>query len=142
MGGAMAPLCAAPRAAGREIEVAAPAAPPHRTAPVPPPSSVSASASASPLRTASGPLAVVYSWRLVSGPFLLSPSFTSPERTPWGGHRIGVLKAGLVPAGIRIGESWELSAGPELGSRLEDGRLLAEVLAAEPGDVVAVEAIP
>lgn len=69
-------------------------------------------------------------------PFLLDPlNVTSPARTPWGGTRIArVLKAGLVPPDQVIGESWELSCGAELPSRLEeDARTLAEVLSAAPG---------
>ncbi len=51
---------------------------------------------------------------------LARDNFTAPSRTPWGGRRIaGVLKATLEPGALWIGESWELSAGPELPSLLE-----------------------
>ncbi|UJR81600.1 type I phosphomannose isomerase catalytic subunit [Sandaracinus amylolyticus] len=68
-------------------------------------------------------------------PLLLAEgNVTSPARTPWGGHRIArVLKHGRIDEHVRIGESWELSAGPELPSRLDtDARTLADVLGAAP----------
>lgn len=68
-------------------------------------------------------------------PLLLTPdNFTSPARTPWGGRRIAsVLKAGIVDPALRVGESWELSVGPELPSRLDaDTRTLGDVLLAAP----------
>lgn len=56
---------------------------------------------------------------------LAADNFTAPARTPWGGRRIaGVLKRDVLDAGARdaiVGESWELSAGPELPSRIEGG---------------------
>ncbi len=79
-------------------------------------------------------------------PLLLSPdNFTPASRTPWGGRRIvGRYKAGL---GLRaelataaIGESWELSFGPELPSRTQDGRLLCEVVSSDPTGYLGVEA--
>jgi mannose-6-phosphate isomerase class I len=76
---------------------------------------------------------------------LSSDNFTSPARTPWGGRRIvGTYKSalGLSPA-LReqaIGESWELSLGPELPSRLEDGRFLHEAVAADPPAFLGSEA--
>lgn len=79
-------------------------------------------------------------------PVLLSAdNFTSPARTPWGGRRIvGTYKAalGLAPA-LReqaIGESWELSLGPELPSQLEDGRSLRDLVAADPHGYLGAEA--
>src|SRR5882757_7061765 len=79
-------------------------------------------------------------------PVLLSAdNFTSPARTPWGGRRIvSRYKSalGLSPAlhGQAIGESWELSLGPELPSRLEDGRFLHEAIAADPRAFLGLEA--
>ncbi len=67
-------------------------------------------------------------------PLLLHPAnFTPPARTPWGGRKIvGRYKAELPAcAAFReqaVGESWELSFGPELPSRTLDGRSLAEVV--------------
>jgi mannose-6-phosphate isomerase len=83
----------------------------------------------------------------VDRPLLLAPdNVTSPSRTPWGGERIArVIKRGLIPgAGARrIGESWELSAGPELPSRIDgDARTLAEVIAAAPDAMLGREAAP
>lgn len=79
-------------------------------------------------------------------PVLLSAdNFTSPTRTPWGGRRIvGTYKAalGLDPA-LReqaIGESWELSLGPELPSQLEDGRFLRDMVATHPHAYLGAEA--
>ncbi len=64
-------------------------------------------------------------------PRLLAPdTFTSPARTPWGGHRIRALK-GLAPGPV-VGEAWELSVEPSHPSRLADGRLLEDALAAAP----------
>jgi mannose-6-phosphate isomerase class I len=79
-------------------------------------------------------------------PLLLQPdNFTSPARTPWGGHRIvGTYKAGLgLAAALRdqaVGEAWELSLGPELPSRIEDGRWLHELIAADPRGYLGDEA--
>lgn len=79
-------------------------------------------------------------------PLLLQPdNFTSPSRTPWGGRRIvGAYKSALALApelrDQAIGESWELSLGPELPSRVEDGRFLHEVIAAEPAAYLGAEA--
>jgi mannose-6-phosphate isomerase class I len=76
---------------------------------------------------------------------LAADNFTSPARTPWGGRRIcGTYKAalGLAPA-LReqaIGESWELSLGPELPSRLEDGRYLQQAVSADPLAFLGAEA--
>ncbi|HET6337281.1 MAG TPA: class I mannose-6-phosphate isomerase, partial [Polyangiales bacterium] len=75
---------------------------------------------------------------------LAADNFTSPARTPWGGRRIcGTYKAalGLAPAlrELAIGESWELSLGPELPSRLADGRYLREAVAADPEAFLGAE---
>jgi mannose-6-phosphate isomerase len=76
---------------------------------------------------------------------LQADNFTSPSRTPWGGRRIlGTYKAalGIAPA-LReqaVGESWELSLGPELPSRLEDGRFLHEAVASDPRAYLGAEA--
>lgn len=60
-------------------------------------------------------------------------NWTPPTRTPWGGRTIpDLFKAGLCQAAAVVGESWELSLDPAFPSRLVDGRLLSEVLAAEP----------
>ena len=67
---------------------------------------------------------------------LLRPdNFTPPTRTPWGGHRLTeVLKSALLPdaAGQAVGESWELSLGPEFPSALLDGTALNDVVGADP----------
>jgi mannose-6-phosphate isomerase len=68
-------------------------------------------------------------------PFLLAAdAFTSTARTPWGGRRIAqVLKSGWVDPDRLIGESWELSFGPEFPSRLDgDRRTLADLIRAAP----------
>lgn len=76
---------------------------------------------------------------------LAADNFTSPARTPWGGRRIASLykaELGLAPA-LReqaIGESWELSLGPELPSQLEDGRSLRDVVASQPYAYLGAEA--
>ncbi len=67
---------------------------------------------------------------MLDRPILLSPdNFTPLSRTPWAGRFIaGILKRGLVPADARVGESWEVSFGPELASRLADeARTLADL---------------
>jgi mannose-6-phosphate isomerase class I len=79
-------------------------------------------------------------------PVILRPdNFTSPARTPWGGRRImSTYKAALgLPAELRtqaVGESWELSLGPELPSRTDDGRYLHEMIAADPAPYLGREA--
>ncbi|MDQ3037160.1 MAG: class I mannose-6-phosphate isomerase [Myxococcota bacterium] len=68
-------------------------------------------------------------------PVLLAPdNLTSPSRTPWGGRRIArVLKAGQLEGDPIVGESWELSAGPELPSRIDGAaRTLDEMLRESP----------
>jgi mannose-6-phosphate isomerase len=76
---------------------------------------------------------------------LAADNFTSPARTPWGGRRIvGTYKAALgLAAALReqaIGESWELSLGPELPSQLEDGRALLDAIASDPAAYLGAEA--
>jgi mannose-6-phosphate isomerase class I len=68
---------------------------------------------------------------------LRSDNFTAPARTPWGGRRIvSHYKAQLgLPgafANAPVGESWELSLGPELPSQTDDGRSLLELVAQDP----------
>jgi mannose-6-phosphate isomerase len=67
---------------------------------------------------------------------LRSGNFTSPERTPWGGHKIlSKYKAGLslnADPGTKIGESWEVSTEPSSPSVLENGDRLADVIALDP----------
>jgi len=72
-------------------------------------------------------------------PALLRPdNWTPPARTPWGGRAIAdrwKVDLALDPekrAWPAIGESWELSFDPAFPSRTEDGRTLAEVIAADP----------
>lgn len=68
-------------------------------------------------------------------PLLLRPdNFTPPARTPWGGSKIvNNFKSFVHPAPDGgVGESWELSAGPEFASRDEGGRLLADAIGADP----------
>jgi mannose-6-phosphate isomerase class I len=64
---------------------------------------------------------------------LAADNFTPPMRTPWGGRNIiGRYKRALPNcsrfAEQAVGESWELSLGPELPSTLEDGTSLRSVL--------------
>jgi mannose-6-phosphate isomerase class I len=79
-------------------------------------------------------------------PVLLAPdNFTPPTRTPWGGQRIVAhYKAhlGLRPE-LReqpVGESWELSMGPELPSLTDTGEALPEVIARAPHALLGDEA--
>jgi mannose-6-phosphate isomerase len=68
----------------------------------------------------------------ISGkPVLLAPdNFTPVSRTPWGGVRITRdLKNGLPEE--KVGESWEVSLGPEFPSRAGD-EWLADLVAAGP----------
>lgn len=69
-------------------------------------------------------------------PIVLAPdNFTPLSRTPWAGRYLrDELKGGLVTAGDPVGESWEVSFGPELPSRLAQSgaRTLAD-LAREEG---------
>ncbi len=61
-------------------------------------------------------------------PLLLrGDAFTSPARTPWGGTRLAKHFAKHLDRERAIGESWELSLGPELSSRVaSSGELLSE----------------
>lgn len=80
-------------------------------------------------------------------PLLLrADNFTSPTRTPWGGTRLlRDYKAGcpLAPekaAYAVVGESWEISATPELPSRAaHDDAPLPDVLARDPEDWLGPE---
>jgi mannose-6-phosphate isomerase len=75
-------------------------------------------------------------------PLLLDPaSFTPRVRTPWGGPRLPALKARVVRGELDpvIGESWELSVVPDFPSRLEDGRLLADVIAETRAPLLGAE---
>lgn len=75
--------------------------------------------------------------------WLLAPdNFTPPTRTPWGGTAIASrYKRGLgVDQSLRVGESWELSAGPEFPSRVVGGGSLGELWASDPGYVLGDEA--
>ncbi len=75
--------------------------------------------------------------------WLLSPdNFTPPSRTPWGGTAIvSRYKRELgLPPSTRVGESWELSAGPEFPSRVAHGRLLSEVVREDPDFALGDEA--
>ncbi len=68
-------------------------------------------------------------------PLCLSPdNFTPATRTPWGGTRIlSRFKAHLEPrADAIVGESWEISVEPTFPSRADDGRSLADHIAADP----------
>jgi mannose-6-phosphate isomerase len=63
-------------------------------------------------------------------PILLAKdNFTPPSRTPWGGIKISEIK-GLIEK--RVGESWELSLGPEFPSVAEGGVALSELVARAP----------
>jgi mannose-6-phosphate isomerase class I len=79
-------------------------------------------------------------------PLLLQPdNFTAPARTPWGGRRIvGRYKAGLgLAEALRtapVGESWELSLGPELPSVTESGQLLCDLVKTDPVAYLGAEA--
>jgi hypothetical protein len=79
-------------------------------------------------------------------PVLLAPdNFTQPARTPWGGRRImQQYKAHLgLPAELHalpVGESWELSLGPELPSRSDTGEALPAIIARAPHEFLGDEA--
>ncbi len=81
-------------------------------------------------------------------PFILRPdNFTPPARTPWGGQRIRELKREAfrtwgIPthAGV-VGESWELSYGPEYPSRSIDSGSLASFIADDPLAILGDEAL-
>lgn len=69
-------------------------------------------------------------------PWLTSPdNFTPLARTPWAARYLAdVIKRGVAPSREAVGESWEVSFGPELPSGVDgDPRTLAE-LATEEGE--------
>ncbi|MDH5671395.1 MAG: class I mannose-6-phosphate isomerase [Myxococcales bacterium] len=78
-------------------------------------------------------------------PIPLRPdNFTPASRTPWGGRRIVQhFKADILGPGrdlnAVVGESWELSAGPEFPSFASDGRALSELLAEDPAAMLGDE---
>lgn len=65
---------------------------------------------------------------------LAADNVTAPARAPWGGRRIAELKRplGVTLAGP-VGESWEVSFGPELPSRLVGTDVTLAALAATRG---------
>lgn len=69
---------------------------------------------------------------------LRADNVTPPARTPWGGRRIAELykrDLGLslgAAGGAVVGESWEVSVEPSFPSRVDDGRPLADLIAADP----------
>jgi mannose-6-phosphate isomerase len=76
--------------------------------------------------------------------WLLAPdNFTPPARTPWGGTAIVnryKRDLGLDPS-TRVGESWELSAGPEFPSRVAGTDVtLADLAARDPSHLLGGEA--
>lgn len=76
---------------------------------------------------------------------LRGDNFTPIARTPWGGRKIAALKAGLaleppMAAQEVIGESWEISVGPEFPSKLVDGKTLASAIARAPKEMLGLEA--
>jgi mannose-6-phosphate isomerase class I len=81
------------------------------------------------------------------GAVLLQPdNFTPPVRTPWGGSKIvnkykrGVLLDRPRADSSVVGESWELSVGPEFPSSTELGISLSEMLASDPSHMLGDEA--
>jgi mannose-6-phosphate isomerase class I len=65
---------------------------------------------------------------------LAADNFTPLARTPWAGRFLrDDVKRGLVAAGDPVGESWEVSFGPELPSRLADGSCTLAELAMREG---------
>lgn len=81
------------------------------------------------------------------GAVLLQPdNFTPPVRTPWGGSklvnkykRLVLLDRPRAESGV-VGESWELSVGPEFPSATELGMSLSEMLASDPSHLLGDEA--
>jgi mannose-6-phosphate isomerase class I len=77
---------------------------------------------------------------------LRADNFTPPTRTPWGGWKIvDKYKRDALPdrdkaAREVVGESWELSAGPEFPSCTESGVPLADILKADPVGMLGREA--
>ncbi|HEX4936066.1 MAG TPA: type I phosphomannose isomerase catalytic subunit, partial [Gemmatimonadaceae bacterium] len=76
--------------------------------------------------------------------WLLAPdNFTPASRTPWGGTRIVARYKPFLalPPDTVVGESWEVSAGPEFPSRVESvGAPLAELFAHDPRFFLGAEA--
>lgn len=79
-------------------------------------------------------------------PHLLAPdNFTPAARTPWGGRRIvarykDALGLARELAEQAVGEAWELSFGPELPSRTQEGTLLSELVSMDRGAYLGDEA--
>lgn len=73
---------------------------------------------------------------MIARPLLTSPDNVTPlARTPWAGHRLAAtLKEGLVPPAEPIGESWEISFGPELPSGVEGEKSDLAALALAGGE--------
>ncbi|MEM8607613.1 MAG: type I phosphomannose isomerase catalytic subunit [Myxococcota bacterium] len=68
-------------------------------------------------------------------PLLLqADNFTPAARTPWGGRRLadGLKRASGVAPGRVVGEAWEFSVEPDFPSGVEGGRLLDQVIRADP----------
>ena len=83
--------------------------------------------------------------RVTPRPILLRPdNFTRPQRTPWGGTRLlREFKAdalGTASPPAIVGESWELSATPELPSATLYGESLGALLARDPVAMLGAEA--
>lgn len=75
--------------------------------------------------------------RSLPRPVLLSGDvYTSSSRTPWGGTRLVKHFRKRAPSvdEARIGESWELSLGPELPSHTRQGALLSALVADDHAD--------
>ena len=67
---------------------------------------------------------------MIDRPLLTAPdNFTPLARTPWAGRYLAdVLKRDVATTHDAVGESWEVSFGPELPSKVEgDPRTLAEI---------------
>jgi mannose-6-phosphate isomerase len=67
---------------------------------------------------------------VLTRPILTAPdNFTPLARTPWAGTYLArEIKRAYAPVTALVGESWEVSFGPELPSRVEgDARTLAEI---------------
>jgi mannose-6-phosphate isomerase len=75
-------------------------------------------------------------------PIELAPDkFTPLTRAPWGGTRLCEhFKHGVGSPGQRVGESWELSVGPELPSKTRSGEDLGAVLGRDPKTMLGEEA--
>lgn len=74
---------------------------------------------------------------------LRGDNFTDPSRTPWGGDRVASWKRERgIPARDPLGESWEVSFGPELPSAIEgtSERALLETVREDPAFYLGEEA--